>query len=162
MIGSLYDAIESNYGSFSTRLYRAFKPKPAKTSTTWRFRRMCCLPYVIIFEICFICLLILVCTVPIHIKYKVPTLNELSTEAPPTFEGQSIALTLNLLILLASLILGITLVANLYTLGRMCAALIFSQRRHLQRAIAKLDTLKSEGFQQALNKEVALMKDMVK
>lgn len=30
MIGSLYDSIESNYGSLATRLYRAFKPKPCK------------------------------------------------------------------------------------------------------------------------------------
>lgn len=30
MIGSLYDAIESDYGSITTRLYRAFKPKPGK------------------------------------------------------------------------------------------------------------------------------------
>lgn len=30
MIGSLYDAIESDYGSLATRLYRAFKPKQCK------------------------------------------------------------------------------------------------------------------------------------
>lgn len=29
MLGSLYDAIENNYGAFPTRLYRAFKPKPS-------------------------------------------------------------------------------------------------------------------------------------
>lgn len=27
MIGSLYDAIENQYGGLATRLYRAFKPK---------------------------------------------------------------------------------------------------------------------------------------
>ena len=30
MIGSLYDAIEADYGVFSTRLYRAFRPKPSE------------------------------------------------------------------------------------------------------------------------------------
>lgn len=30
MIGSLYDAIELDYGAVATRLYRAFKPKPGK------------------------------------------------------------------------------------------------------------------------------------
>lgn len=30
MIGSLYDAIESDYGPLATRLYRAFKPKPGE------------------------------------------------------------------------------------------------------------------------------------
>lgn len=32
MIGSLYDAIELDYGAVATRLYRAFKPKPGKQS----------------------------------------------------------------------------------------------------------------------------------
>lgn len=30
MIGSLYDAIETDYGALATRLYRAFKPKPGR------------------------------------------------------------------------------------------------------------------------------------
>lgn len=30
MLGSLYDAIENDYGAIATRLYRAFKPKPGK------------------------------------------------------------------------------------------------------------------------------------
>lgn len=37
MIGSLYDAIESDYGSLATRLYRAFKPKPCKYKNTYLF-----------------------------------------------------------------------------------------------------------------------------
>lgn len=41
----------------------------------------------------------------------------------------------------------------------MCSALLFSQRRHLQKSIAKLDTLKSEGFLQALRQEVATVSD---
>lgn len=32
MIGSLYDAIENQYGAVATRLYRAFKPKPGKSN----------------------------------------------------------------------------------------------------------------------------------
>lgn len=36
----------------------------------------------------------------------------------------------------------------------MLISLFFSQRRHLQKTIAKLDTLKSEGFLQALKHEV--------
>lgn len=53
-----------------------------------------------------------------------------------------------------ALLLGIAAVANLYTWNRMFASLFFSQRRQLQRTIAKLDTLKSEGFLQALRREV--------
>lgn len=54
----------------------------------------------------------------------------------------------------SALLLGITTIANLYTWNRMFASLFFSQRRQLQRAIAKLDTLKSEGFLQAVRQEV--------
>lgn len=58
MVGSLYDSVENDYGSLSTRLYRAFRPKPDKSTTTWKWRRLCCLPYVIIFEFCLCSLLV--------------------------------------------------------------------------------------------------------
>lgn len=51
MIASLFTAIENYYGSIPTRLYRAFKPKPLKPSSGWRFRKMCCLPLFLLFEI---------------------------------------------------------------------------------------------------------------
>ena len=52
MIGSLYDSIEKDFGSLATRLYRAFKPKPVKSTTSWTWRHVCCLPYIVIFEFC--------------------------------------------------------------------------------------------------------------
>ena len=52
MIGSLLDSIEADYGSVATRLYRAFRPKPIKSTSPWRFRRICCAPYAAIFLIC--------------------------------------------------------------------------------------------------------------
>lgn len=55
----------------------------------------------------------------------------------------------------------IAVVANLYTISKVCTSLMFSQRRKLQLAISNLETVKSEGFLQALRKEVALMTDMV-
>lgn len=54
MLISLFEAIESHYGSLPTRLYRAFKPKPVKASSNWRWRRMCCIPLVLLFEIGFL------------------------------------------------------------------------------------------------------------
>lgn len=70
--------------------------------------------------------------------------------------------TLHVVLITVALLLGVTCVANLYTWGRVFASIVFSQRTHLRKTISKLDTLKSEGFQQALSHEVALMKDMVK
>ena len=58
MVGSLYDAIEADYGSLPTRLFRAFRPKPTKSTSPWRWRQLCCLPYFVIFEFCFCSFLI--------------------------------------------------------------------------------------------------------
>lgn len=69
--------------------------------------------------------------------------------------------TLKILLITIGTLLAIGLVANVYTLGNLFAALIFSQRRHLQRSIARLESLKSEGFLQALKGEVTLMTEMV-
>lgn len=60
-----------------------------------------------------------------------------------------------------ALVLAISIIANLYTWSRTLQALVFSQRRHLQRSISKLETLKSEGFIQTLKSEVNLMTEMV-
>lgn len=60
-----------------------------------------------------------------------------------------------------ALVLAISIIANLYTWCRTLQALVFSQRKHLQRSITNLEILKSEGFIQALRSEVTLMTDMV-
>lgn len=60
------------------------------------------------------------------------------------------------------LFLAFSVIANLYTWSRTFQSLIFSQRRQLRRRIARLETLKSEGFLQTLRREVNLMTDMVR
>lgn len=69
MVGSLYDTIEDDFGSAVTRLYRAFRPK-SKTSATWKWRQMCCLPYVVIFEFCFCNFLIGISVLTIYLVGK--------------------------------------------------------------------------------------------
>ena len=54
------------------------------------------------------------------------------------------SLVVSLLIALAA-ILGVIMVANIYTIGQTLKALLFSQRSHLQRAVAKHDMVQSEG-----------------
>jgi ankyrin repeat-rich membrane spanning protein len=51
MLAALFTAIENYYGSIPTRLYRAFRPRPLKPSSNWRFRKMCCLPIFLLFEL---------------------------------------------------------------------------------------------------------------
>ncbi|GLH12022.1 Uncharacterized protein GBIM_16697 [Gryllus bimaculatus] len=65
MLGSLYDSIENDYGALATRLYRAFRPKPLKSTSSWKWRRLCCLPYAIIFELSFLSLLGGICVLTI-------------------------------------------------------------------------------------------------
>ncbi|XP_015439222.1 PREDICTED: kinase D-interacting substrate of 220 kDa [Dufourea novaeangliae] len=150
MVGSLYDSIENDYGSLSTRLYRAFRPKPDKSTTTWKWRHLCCLPYIVIFEFCF-------CSLLVGISVLTVYLIDISSNEP-TIER----VTAHIIMITVVLILGVSVIANLYTWNRTLQALVFSQRRHLQRSISKLETLKSEGFIQTLRSEVSLMTEMVK
>ena len=53
-------------------------------------------------------------------------------------------LVFSLLITLA-VILGVIIVANIYTIGQTLNAVLFSQRTHLQRSVAKHDLVQSEG-----------------
>ncbi|XP_078035636.1 ankyrin repeat-rich membrane spanning isoform X2 [Augochlora pura] len=150
MVGSLYDSIENDFGSLSTRLYRAFRPKPDKSTTTWKWRHLCCLPYIVIFEFCF-------CSLLVGISVLTVYLIDLSTDKI-TIEK----VTAHIIMVTVALILAVSVIANLYTWNRTLQALVFSQRRHLQRSISKLETLKSEGFIQTLRSEVNLMTEMVK
>ncbi|OXU24596.1 hypothetical protein TSAR_000048 [Trichomalopsis sarcophagae] len=152
MVGSLYDSIESEFGSMSTRLYRAFRPKPVKTTASWKWRHLCCLPYVAIFEFCFCSLLV---GIAILTVYLIDSSQEKET---PVIER----VTAYIIMISIAVLLAVSVIANLYTWSRTLQSLIFSQRRQLRRRIAKLETLKSEGFLQTLRSEVNLMTDMVK
>ena len=59
-------------------------------------------------------------------------------------EGGLGGVVVSLLVTLA-VILGVMVVANLYTIAQVLNALLFSQRTHLQRAVAKHDVINSEG-----------------
>ncbi|KAG7210898.1 hypothetical protein KM043_016276 [Ampulex compressa] len=150
MVGSLYDSIENDFGSLSTRLYRAFRPKPDKSTTTWKWRHLCCLPYIVIFEFCF-------CSLLVGISVLTVYLIDISSN-----ESTIEKFTAHIIMITVALILAVSVIANLYTWSRTLQALVFSQRRHLQRSISKLETLKSEGFIQTLRSEVNLMTEMVK
>ncbi|KMQ97513.1 kinase d-interacting substrate [Lasius niger] len=150
MVGSLYDSIENDFGLLSTRLYRAFRPKPDKSTTKWKWRHLCCLPYIIIFEFCFCSLLVGLSVLTVYFI-------DMSSDEP-TIDR----VTAHIIMITIGLVLAVSIIANLYTWSRTLRALVFSQRRHLQRSISKLETLKSEGFIQTLRSEVSLMTEMIK
>lgn len=70
MVGSLYDSIELEFGALSTRLFRAFRPKAVKTTASWKWRQICCLPCVAIFEFCFCSFLFGITTLTVYFSYS--------------------------------------------------------------------------------------------
>jgi hypothetical protein len=63
-------------------------------------------------------------------------------------ESEGKILTVSLISI--AVIVGLVLVANAQTFFRVIKSLMFSQRKHVQSAIAKLDVVKSEGYLQAV------------
>ena len=194
IIGSLYDSLEATYGTLATRLYRAFRPKPVKSSAPTTLRKLCCIPYAALYLFSYI--LVLVEIVLIIIKAEGIKQIETTDDKPGMHidgihntslkimdkhvDEENIdidKLVFSLLITLA-VILGVIIVANIYTIGQTLNAVLFSQRTHLQRAVAKHDLVQSEGspqfvmnifvnyilagYLQAVKKEVNLLHEMVK
>jgi len=157
IIGSLYDSLEHTYGKFSTRLYRAFRPNPVKSTSPQRLRKLCCIPYSALYVFSYIILVleVFIVIVKIELHYGTMELNESLTSS-------NIDQILLVLAILLGIILGLIVVSNIYTIGRVMNALIFSQRTHLQRAVSKHDAVQSEGYLQAVKKEVNLLNQMVK
>lgn len=174
MVGSLYDSIEKDFGSLATRLYRAFRPKPSKSTTSWTWRHLCCLPYFVVFEICFMTFIvgIVVLTVYSIDTYNVnifnnstdnnSTTNQNKRDSPKLYSRRIEQFQAHFVLTIVVTILTFVVIANFYTWGRTISSLLFSQRRHVQRTIKNWDSIKSEGFTETMRSEVTLMTEMVK
>ena len=203
MIGSLFDAIELQHGIFASRLFRAFRPQPISTASPPKWRRLCCIPYVIIYMFCFTCILASVVLTAVSVGHHVEessvgnpyfrnsvsstvsgsgsnpntsigngtsesveqepsskmNKNDVRTTEDDVATQESIIIAI---LLTMAVIVLVVIIANLYTIGNCIKSLVFSHRKHLQRAVAKLDLVKSEGYLQAVKNEVQLMLDMIK
>ncbi|XP_030381684.1 kinase D-interacting substrate of 220 kDa isoform X3 [Scaptodrosophila lebanonensis] len=142
MLAALLVAIESHYGWLSTRLYRAFRPKCVKTDAGWRWRRMCCMPIVILFEMG---LIILVAGISLVIAYF--------THANESEREQILVAVYVIAAVLATLIC-----TNLHVLAKVCGSLFTSHIRQLKRAVRSSESAPLT----MLGAEVAMMTDMVK
>ena len=199
MIGSLFDAIESQHGLFASRLFRAFRPQPISTNSPPKWRRLCCIPYVMIYMFCFTCILASVVLTAVSVGHHVEessledisfssdsvapndkpetsstNLTSVSTASMGTIDSPETVMNnskddlatqesiIIAILLTMAVIVLVVIIANLYTIGNCIKALVFSHRKHLQRAVAKLDLVKSEGYLQAVKNEVQLMLDMIK
>uniref|UniRef100_A0A336K7B2 CSON004305 protein n=2 Tax=Culicoides sonorensis TaxID=179676 RepID=A0A336K7B2_CULSO len=146
MLASMLDEIERHYGTVSTRLYRALRPKQHDNITKLRFRRMCCIPIVFLFELFLIsvgggiCLLVIYYT---HQEFK-------------DYEQSALLIVIYIIggVLLAAL------VANFHIMTRLVSALFISQASHLKR-LTKSNNDNGLSLTN-LGNEVTLMADMVK
>lgn len=140
MIAALFVAIENYYGSIPTRLFRAFRPKPLKPSSSWRFRKMCCLPLFLLFEIF---IFVTIAGVSLLVLLFTGTDNE----SRKTME-------------VSVYILGGILVAgafvNMNAWAKAFNTIFFSQGRYLKQI------MKSNEGLTALGAEVMMLSDMVK
>lgn len=76
MLASLFDAIEKHYGALPTRLYRAFRPKSIDDNSGWRWRRMCCLPLILLFELGILGIISGVSLLILYFGYHVDNVNK--------------------------------------------------------------------------------------
>ncbi|XP_059057143.1 kinase D-interacting substrate of 220 kDa B [Achroia grisella] len=120
MLASLGEALECQYGRLCTRLTRAFRPKPVSATSGWKWRRMCCIPYIVTFELCFTCVLIGLCVLVMYLTDK-----EENQQRRQIQQG---------LMVCAAALGGAAVLANLYTWGRVLAALLRGPRARLAAA----------------------------
>lgn len=141
MLTSLFEVIERDYGLVSTRLFRAFRPRPFKSNSGWRFRRFCCFPNILLFEVT---LLTFIATACLGLYCLLDSSQSISDS--------------NLTVVLMALGLGLAIIltANVQSLGRATVSLIFGPKHHLQNAIKN----NSDPITGLAN-EVALMSDLV-
>ncbi|CAH2073756.1 unnamed protein product, partial [Iphiclides podalirius] len=141
MIASLAEALESQYGRVCTRLARAFRPRPVSSTSGWKWRRACCIPHIITFEVIFTCLLIGLCVLVMYL-----------TETGADQQRRDVQQGL---LIGACAVGGAALLANVYTAGRALAALALPPRARLLRA------LRRDAHALALRPEVQALTNMV-
>lgn len=140
MLSALFTAIENYYGSVPTRLYRAFRPKPLKNQSNWRYRKMCCIPIFLLFEVF---IFVAIAGISLLIMWFFNTDNSVKKQ-----------IEVSLYVLAAVLVLGAFL--NLNAWAKAFNTIFFSQGRYLKQIMKSNDGLT------ALSGEVMMMADMVK
>lgn len=146
MLASMLEEIEKHYGTVATRLYRALRPKQHDSITRLRFRRMCCIPIVFLFEIILIFVGAGICLTIIY--YTHHELNDLEKNA------------LLIIMYITGAVLLAALVANFHIMTRLVSALFISQASHLKRLTRSNN--ESGLSLTTLGNEVTLITDMVK
>ncbi|XP_064467128.1 kinase D-interacting substrate of 220 kDa B-like isoform X2 [Ornithodoros turicata] len=145
VIMALHTALEDEFGFFTTRFYRAFQPKPVGSSS-WTWRRMCCLPCFVVFLVTLVCLLAAI---------SLATLTN-ALESPKSGKENPLQ---PVLITLTSVV-GVALLTNVYTWVKVALALFMSNHRRIRGTLMHVEASPG-GYLEALKGEVELISGMV-
>nr|XP_016928710.1 kinase D-interacting substrate of 220 kDa isoform X5 [Drosophila suzukii] len=152
MLASLLDAIESHYGWLATRLYRAFRPKCLKVDVGWRWRRMCCIPIVLIFELALVTLITGISLIVVYFTFA----DKEDPQEQKEQKEQKEQILVGLYVIAA--VMGTLICTHLHVLAKVFVSLFTSHIRLLKRAVRSSESAPLT----MLGAEVAVMTDMVK
>ena len=129
----------------SSNVLFARRPQPVGSKSPKRWRRMCCLPYIVLYVLF---LVAFVAGVVLSVLFAHNENNNDNSDISQVDLTSTAELIIFGFLITIAVFVGIVAVANLYTLGNVVQSLIYSPRRHLQRTVAKLEVVKSEGYLQ--------------
>ncbi|RUS87250.1 hypothetical protein EGW08_005002 [Elysia chlorotica] len=143
MIGTLCDAVEKEYGVLIARLFRVFKPPPAKSGRSHGFfKSLCCIPLFLIM------LLVLVC-VMVGIG--------LAIKGDPS---KDVAIKVTLIAM--AIFVGLAVLYSIFFIWpKVIMALAVSQKKRVTKAAKNIEDLRMDGFMQHLKREVDLLSKLV-
>ncbi|CAG7832151.1 unnamed protein product [Allacma fusca] len=149
MLCALYACIESDYGVFATRLFRVFTPHPVDAHATWKWRKMCCIPYYIL---CTLCILTTVGSV-VLLYLDTYGSQPILTRLDPTH--------VKLALSFSSVFLGCFFIANAVSIFKIIMAVLIPHEKYLDKMISKARAPSHQVFLFAMKAEVNLMIQMV-
>ncbi|KAF0313999.1 Kinase D-interacting substrate B [Amphibalanus amphitrite] len=174
MISSLYEDIEQHCGLFACRLFRAFRPQPVSPESESSFRHLCLVPYAFIFLwTLYVAMATIVLTVHFFTWEPIKAMAAATVQAthngthsssnvlpPVDVEGGTYE-TIETLLIVLSVTLGIVVLANILTIGKVFYALILPHRLYLNK-LSHTGGRDKDRYVQALKDEVQLLINMVR
>ncbi|XP_022244696.1 kinase D-interacting substrate of 220 kDa-like [Limulus polyphemus] len=170
IVSSLFSAIEDEFGFLTTRLYRVFRPKPV-SSQTWKWRRLCCIPYFVIFLAilgCIVAAVILLITTEVNGEVEPEmdemdeNVDELDDDITKTSYVPKLYMGSKPIIIALACVVGLAIISNLQMLVRLVISLFVSHQRRIHHNLHRGSGDNNEGRLSILKSEVETMTTLVK
>lgn len=151
LIICLCHTLEEEYGYFTTRMFRVFRPKIV-SAPSWRWRRLCCIPNFFIALLSLMCILSGLILLLLYLMPKENDSYKIAAETRAVFK--------TVLITIASVI-AVIILSNLFTWVRIVAAVCISHQRRIQHNLSHLDS-NEKSHLEAVKTEVESVSNMVR